>query len=108
MNTKIERAIVAALIDEAGRAGFVPVRVYDGGEQVKVANAAEAIEAVFAVDESTIHFAPAANRAKWGRRGVFLVCGNGTDIISDWHCGDADFDAAIRRAVERTETLTVS
>ncbi len=105
LNEKVERAIVLALIDEATKAGFPPDSVWDGGEYVDVAGKGPeaVIEAVFAVDEATVHFGPGLEN-----RGVFLVCGNGTDIISDWHCGVVDFDKAVKAACERAENITVT
>lgn len=108
---KLERAIVTALIKECAAAGFVPVTVYQDGDYepdlssiegpdqpTPVALSTEAaIDAVFAVDVSTLHFAPADNLGAWGNRGVMLVCGNGEDIISDWHCGNEAFNSAVAR-----------
>jgi hypothetical protein len=33
----------------------------------------------------------------WGNRGVLLILGNGEDIISDYHCGNPEFAAAVDR-----------
>ena len=104
---KLERAIVATLIREAKRGGFVPVQVWQDGEYAPVTDAESAIEATFAVDTATIHFAPKGNPDDWGSRGVLIVGGNGEDVISDWHCGDDRFNAAVERAVKRIENLQV-
>jgi hypothetical protein len=103
---KLERAIVRALIQECARAGWSPVAVDDGGDKdVKVSNEDEAIDAVFAVDESRLYFR--VTGSKGGKRnGVFLVGGNGEDIISDWHCGNASFDAAVNRVAMNVGDLT--
>lgn len=108
LNTKIERAIVTALVAELGAADYVPVKVYDGGEYVEATSVAQVLDAVFSVDESTVHFAERGDADNWGKRGVFLVCGNGEDLISDWHTRDALFDAAVKRAVERIANLKVT
>jgi hypothetical protein len=122
---KIERAIVTALIAEANAAGFVPVSVYDGGEYVPdvaahgdpadankpepVALTTDAVlDAVFAVDVSTIHFAPTTNLLDWGNRGVFIVLGNGEDCISDWHNSNDAFNAAVEKTCDRIPGLTIT
>ena len=92
---KFEHAIVKALVYKLAAAGFVPVKVWDGGEYVEARTADEVIDAAFSVDEATIHFAPQGAPEKWGRFGVFVVPGNGADIISDFHCGNPTFTAAI-------------
>ncbi len=86
-------------MEACGKAGFVPVTVWDGGTYEpqgechgrnvvpRQLSAAEVIEAVFAVDESTIHFAPAYDLEAWGGLGVFCVGGNGRDFIGDAHVG---------------------
>lgn len=108
LNSKIERAIVAALVDECSKAGFVPVKVWDGGEYVEATTLDAVIDAVFSVDESTVHFAPAGDLVRWGKFGVFLVCGNGEDLISDNHCGNEAFAAAVTKACERASDLKVT
>lgn len=110
MNTvrKIETAIVTALVEELKAAGYVPVKVYDGGEYVKAPDLAGVLEAVFSVDESTINFAPAGEPKKWGKLGVFIVGGNGEDCISDYHCGDPIFAKAVERACDRSENIQVT
>lgn len=114
LNQKLERAIVVALIDELSKAGYVPVAVWDGGEYVPTKDPQEAmttdaaIKAVFAVDESTLHFAPKDAIEDWGATGVFLVGGNGEDIISDWHADGGAFDRAVASTIKRTENLTVT
>jgi hypothetical protein len=51
---------------------------------------------------------PAGEPKGWGRLGVFLVCGEGADIIADWHCGNTRFDKAVQAACERVENLDVT
>ena len=97
LRTKIERAKVSAVVAECEAAGYVPVRVWDGGEYVKTTGVTGALDAVFAVDESTIHFAPRDKPNGWGGCGVLVILGNGEDCISDWHCGDEVFSAAVER-----------
>jgi hypothetical protein len=120
LRINLERAIVKALIEEAAKAGFVPVTVWNGEEYAPqgIAGRSRAAEAyvpdspltpeqaiaeVFSVDESTLHFAPANDLAGWGSLGVFLVGGNREDIISDWHCGNDAFSNAVEAALHRIE-----
>lgn len=98
LTTKIERAIVTRLVSDLDAVGFIPVCVYTG-EDYEPANTLETVlEHVFSVDESTIHFAPKSDPGKWGKFGVFCVCGNGADLISDYHCGNAEFSGAVEGA----------
>lgn len=103
----LERAIVRALIDELGKAGYEPRAVWDGAEYTHVEGADAAVAAVFAVDESTLHFCPVGQRLNWGSTGVLLIGGNGEDIISDWHAGPPAFADAVQRACDRIQALAV-
>lgn len=101
-----ERAIVRALIRECRVNGFVPHQVDDGEELVPVGTEDEAIDAVFAVDESRIRFRAIDDTGpKPKLHNVLLIGGNGTDIISDWHCGNASFNAAVDRVAMNVEDL---
>ena len=102
----LERAIVRALIRECAVSGFVVHQVDDGGELVPVQTEDEAIEAVFAVDESRIRFRHQDDGAVRPKlHNVLLIGGNGEDIISDWHCGNPDFDAAVGKVAYNVEDL---
>lgn len=92
-----ERAIVRRVIREAKKAGYLPEVTWDGGEYVKTPNESAVMDAVFAVDEATVHFdAGKGNNGK--SHGVFFVLGNsGWDVISDYHCGDEEFNAVLSR-----------
>jgi hypothetical protein len=104
---KLERAIVRGLIQECARGGFVVHQVDDGGELVKVRTEDEAIDAVFAVDESRIRFRAVDDTGRQPTlHNVLLIGGNGEDIISDWHCGNASFDAAVNRVAMNVGDLT--
>ncbi len=96
-----EKAILSDLITSLKSAGFVPVNVWDGGEYVDATTLDQVWDAVDSVDESTIHFARVEEPTKWGRLGVLCVSGNGCDIISDYHCGDPKFSAAIDAVGQR-------
>lgn len=120
-NARMERRIVANLIAHLERAGWAPYVNDDGGERVRTPDMQSAMESVFSVDESRLHFAPVllvadVERALSGGRpgrarlkacrkladeachAVLIVLGNGEDCISDWSykSGDADgFNAAM-------------
>lgn len=108
ISTKVEKAILAALIEELGKAEFVPVQVWDGGEYQTAKDFAAVEAAVYSVDVSTIHFAPVHDQVDWGRRGVMFVCGNGEDCLSDWHTGDKKFAEALERVLTRIDQLNVT
>lgn len=101
----LERAIVTAVVEECGKAGFIPVKVYGVREHVDTPDLTSVLGAVFSVYVSTIHFGRGPDT--WGRTGVAIVLGNGEDCISDWHRGDKDFDRAVQAAVGRIENARV-
>lgn len=101
----LERKIVRKVVRTLKAAGFVPVKVWDSQEYVDAVTETEVLDAVFAVDDSTIHFAPATDLEDWGHRGVYIVLGNGIDCLSDWHCGDSDFDAGLERVCDYINAL---
>ena len=103
LRRKVEKAIVRNLVGECIAAGFVPMEVDDGGdENVPTIDIESVIEAVFSVDESRVYFQPIGDRGHGKpKHGVFLVGGNGCDIISDWHCGNKDFNDAVQRACDK-------
>ena len=85
INVKIERAIVTALVDEAAKVGYIPDSVWDGGEYVPVADLNSVLEAVFAVDNSTIHFVPRAGPESASSHGVFVVCGRSMPFLQTFY-----------------------
>ena len=101
---KLEKAIVLALIDECDKVGYRPFRVYDGSESLYTATAQRALDAIFAVDDSTVYFTDLHVREiNW----VKLVGGNGEDIISDYTCGDRVFESAVMAVMERIKDAKV-
>lgn len=53
----LEREVVAKLIEVAAKHGYAITKVDDGGEErIKCTTAEQAMDAVFAVDESTMFF----------------------------------------------------
>lgn len=96
--------IVRKLIRNCRKAGYVARLVYDGGAYVKVRTERDVLTAVDSVDDSTIHFEPVTGDDGHSR-GVYVVLGNGVDCLSDWHCGDKAFDAAVETVCDYVNTL---
>lgn len=95
LRNKVEQAIIKALIAFLDGRGFKPTFVFDGEENVKCDNADKAMEAITAVDESWLHFKARRGVLGSGARkdhGVYLILGNGEDVISDWRYSDGDAD----------------
>jgi DNA-binding transcriptional regulator LsrR (DeoR family) len=82
----MERRMVRKLIRTAKDHGFAVTKVDDGEEVTKCTTEAQAIDAVFAVDESTIRFKhPDQPRSHC----AWIVLGNdGWDCIADWSMGE--------------------
>lgn len=93
---EIEQRIVRNLVRTLKAEGFFATQVWDGGEYVKTRTEHEVLDAVFAVDDATIHF-DGGKGANSHSHGVYIVLGNGFDCISDYHCGDPEFDAVLDR-----------
>ena len=81
-NGVLERRIVWNLIAQVEAAGF-PIRYVEDEDEVtgrkEVKTAKEAMELIFNLDEVHIYFQK-GKVTHW----VFLVLGNGTDIVSDF------------------------
>lgn len=94
----IERCIVRQLIRHLQGAGFIPFRVNDGDSFKYTRTEAAALRAVFAVDDASLRFIPAALKGagiedrKDAEHGVLLIGGNCEDIISDWNYDEGDAD----------------
>jgi hypothetical protein len=102
--TPVETRIVRGLIHALKKAGFVPVKLWDSEEYQEAITTTQALDAIESVDAIvTLHFAPKADITAWGRLGVMLVTGNGVDIISDWHCGNESFNAAVESVAMKSE-----
>lgn len=85
-----ERLIVSKLIDIAAEHGWKVHSVFDSEEYVRTRTKAEALDAIFAVDEATLRFTHPDCGSKL--RGVLLVLGNDMDVVSDWSYPDEDND----------------
>lgn len=113
MRSRIENAILVALIDNLSVAGFKAAAVWTGetyqladGEErgprhtsMEIRKPMTTVEVLKVFDDfdmvtSTVHFTH-QNLLSWGNRGVMVVSGNGEDFISDWHAGDKAFDAIV-------------
>lgn len=82
---KVERRIVANLIHALDGAGWRISSVDDGETDTPVAGVKDAMELVFNLDEVNVWFAKDGKRHR-----VYLVLGNGVDVISDWTLTDHD------------------
>lgn len=106
LRIKLERAIVTLLVNTLARAGFTPAYTDDGGERVPTPDLASVLETVFSVDESRVWFVN-ASVSPGTRFGVFLVGGNGPDIISDYSVGGPEFVAAMEAVHTAVDALEV-
>jgi len=103
---KLERRIVAALIDHMEQKGFRVTGVWDGEVWEKTDTAKQAMEFIFNLDDCSLRFVAAEgydrdkhektrksyNAYASKEHGVYLVLGNGSDIISAWNYNKADGD----------------
>lgn len=84
----VERYIVETLIDRALAEGWKLDSVFDSEEYIKTRTREKALDAIFAVDESTVRF----TKDDSPLRGVFIVLGNGCDVISDYSAPNPEND----------------
>jgi hypothetical protein len=83
---RVERQIVRNLIRTASQHGFALVAVHDGEERVPTRTEREAMDAVFAVDESKILFRhPAEKKAHCA---VIILGNDGWDCVADASMGE--------------------
>lgn len=91
-NGIIERRIVWNLLTKLSIAGFVVECVDDGGELIECeGDAMKAMETVFSVDVSRVYVRKPGGSPRW----IFLVGGNGEDMISDHGSPDGDPDGFV-------------
>jgi hypothetical protein len=82
----IERKVVRHLIRTAKKHGYSLQRVWDGAEYVPTRTEAEALDAVFSVDESLIRFKhPEEDKAHCA---VIVLGNSGWDAIADASMGE--------------------
>lgn len=95
----LEERIIRKLIRDLKKAGWMPVQVWDGEGIVVVTTETQTMDAVFAVDESTILFQLKTRVPNQRvRHSVMLALGNGIDVICDYSfsCDDPDgFDTTM-------------
>lgn len=88
VNGKLERRIVANLLAFMATKGWNVFNVFDSDDDTPVITAIDVMELVFNLDEVWLDFTNATGQA----HRVFLVLGNGVDIIADWNYSAADKD----------------
>jgi hypothetical protein len=92
---RLERRIVWNLLKHLEANGWHTTYVWDGEQCVAAPTAKAVMELVFNLDEAQVRFSK-GHPGEW--HGVYLVLGNGVDIVCDWNysVGDRDgFDAAM-------------
>ena len=87
-NDKLERRIVFNLSEYLKSEGWNILAVDDGEDYTEVENTLEAMELIFNLDESRIYFKNNKGDEHW----IFMVNGNGEDILSDWSLYGDDKD----------------
>lgn len=105
---QIEREIISTLVDDALQAGLL-VSVFDGEEYALKLSADRAaiLEVIGATDETTLRFRDPARKADGSNLpeavgAVFLVHGNGSDVLGDWSDNDRTNDL-LKRALSIAE-----
>lgn len=102
-----ERGNLQKLIRQMKARGFVVSSVFDGeGTTHKFPNEADTLDAIFAVDESSLRFRKSLPDGTYGKRhGVLVVLGNSPEeVCADWNYseGDADGFGAAMDAITAT------
>jgi hypothetical protein len=98
-----ERQAVRHIIRTAKKAGFAVTGVYDGGdERIKCSTEKAAMEAVFAVDDSTMYFKH-SDQPK-GHCVVIVLGNSGAECIAD-HSEGPLWDDVMADVFKYTETL---
>jgi hypothetical protein len=101
----LERRIVWNLLNQLAEAGFKAVEVRDGlGDELSEPNPTnpkEAMEHVFNLDDCRVWL----RKPGYGEHYVFLVMGNGEDILSDWSFYEDDRDGFNKAVSEFSEEI---
>ena len=105
--TNGEKRVIREALRQALRAGFVPVRVFDGEEIIKgampVMTDREVIDACASVDDSHIHFKNDRDYQVPVRTWARVILGNasdGSEVIADNSANNDAFDSAMSRAMD--------
>lgn len=89
--------VLRKMFKEMAAAGWNPSSVFDGGEVVPTSTDRAALEVINSVSESHVRF---RKEGVEGVRRVFVIQGNGEDVICD-HSGSRgegdDFEAVMER-----------
>ena len=86
-NGLLERRIVANLVEHMKRGGWNVHQVFDGEEDTLVSDTKSAMELLFNLDEATLRF-----KKGHATHGIYLVFGNGIELIADWFYSTGDVD----------------
>lgn len=87
-HTKRERRIVWNLFKHLSTEGWFPTSTWDGEEEEKTNSPKHAMEFIFNLD--SVHVFVKKDGQK--PHSIFLVLGNGIDIVSDWTYSQTDSD----------------
>jgi hypothetical protein len=94
---KLEQRIVWALFEHLAANGWTVNAVNDGDEWHRVDSPKEAMEIIFNLDDSWVRL---LNADRSVMRRLFLVGGNGTDIIADYSASE-DFAPLVETFCDR-------
>jgi hypothetical protein len=89
---KIERRIVYNLGKHLEDKGFRVYGVHDGDDFTKCSRIEPAMEVIFNLDQAHLYFRKVGHKPHW----VFLVLGNGIDIVSDYSYSEGDEDGFLK------------
>lgn len=87
-NGRLERRIVAGLCAHMAQHGFLVNGVHDGEEETLTYTVGGAMNLIFNLDEARLYFRKenpmSVTDVTPRQHSVYLVLGNGVDVISDW------------------------
>ncbi|MBA8886177.1 hypothetical protein FHW12_000368 [Dokdonella fugitiva] len=84
----IEHIALTALLAHLSARGFAPLSIFNGVDVVPFTTNARAIDLLLAAEQSTLMV-----QAEHGNpHGIFIVPGNGADIVGAWAFDDGDAD----------------
>lgn len=96
----LEKRIIRHMCKVLAEGGWLPFAVDDGGDEVEhVSTVEEVIDVVFAVEEAWVLF-----RKEERRHSVYLILGNGEDVVCDHTLSNKDdFGELMDRVMTETE-----
>ncbi len=93
----IEREIIERIAKALRDVGNPVVRIWDGEENVAVSTDQSILDQAFNLDELSLHTADGS--------GVFLVMGEGWDMITDYHLSlDSALEPVMQWSIEGSES----